>query len=662
MGIQSWLSLWFGLSLPAIVLMYLFKRKYIDTPVPSHMLWNRVLRNLEANRPWQKLQNRLLLWLQLLAAALLVFALMQPFLQVSGGGSQHLVIVADTSGSMSAEAPGDAAKKIDPSSGGATRLELLKERLVEYTGREGRGRDISLVAVGARPAALLSRESSREDVVKAIEQLQPYYGQASYRESLSLASALTREDGDSEVVIFTDGQWKDDKAQIAFEVPVGIEKISGGNPVNAAVEQFGISGASGPGASSRAVAVITSNASSPEGVEVSLYGDGKLLASQEVPASEGERQTLSFDGLPYAEVYRLALTGADHYKADNEAYAFGYDRTETRVLLLTPGNFFLEKALQLGGSQVTRVNVDAESEGNPAQDQASKSLPVPEGEFDLIVLDGPMPETVQQGEWEKLISRTPLWTLGTGAKGTSRPQGQPVIERHPVTAYLSLSGVYIGSVSGERPSWGEPIVKVGGTPVIYAGTEAGHPRLSFDFRLQDSDLPLSPEFPVLVSNVLQWITSDNASGLGRYIAGTVVNIPVALDTVNAQWLPAEGYVKESGYIPPEALKSDKGISAAQTVPDVPGLYRFEQVNPAGETVSSWLAVAPDPFEGNLAEGSGPAVSQLAGSGAAAAETGEDQEGRRSTALPGLSLLPWLALLALLVIALEWGVYQRGRSI
>ncbi|PQP86022.1 BatA domain-containing protein [Paenibacillus sp. AR247] len=72
MGIGSWAGLWFALSIPAILLMYLLKRKFIDTTVPSHLLWDRVLKNIEANRPWQKLQNRLLLWLQLLAAALLV--------------------------------------------------------------------------------------------------------------------------------------------------------------------------------------------------------------------------------------------------------------------------------------------------------------------------------------------------------------------------------------------------------------------------------------------------------------------------------------------------------------------------------------------------------------------------------------------------------------
>jgi uncharacterized membrane protein len=102
MGITSWAGLWFGLTIPVIVLMYLFKRKYIDTIVPSHLLWNRVLRNIEANRPWQKLQNRLLLWLQLLVAALLVFALMLPFVWVHGKAQGHTIIIADTSASMSA--------------------------------------------------------------------------------------------------------------------------------------------------------------------------------------------------------------------------------------------------------------------------------------------------------------------------------------------------------------------------------------------------------------------------------------------------------------------------------------------------------------------------------------------------------------------------------
>lgn len=98
-------SLWFGLSLPAIMLLYLFKRKYVDTPVSSHLLWNRVLKDMEANRPWQKLRNRLLMFVQLLAAALLVLALMQPWIAAGGTAKEHAVIVLDRSASMEKKGP-----------------------------------------------------------------------------------------------------------------------------------------------------------------------------------------------------------------------------------------------------------------------------------------------------------------------------------------------------------------------------------------------------------------------------------------------------------------------------------------------------------------------------------------------------------------------------
>lgn len=123
MQFQSLVSLWFGLTLPAIVLMYLLKRKYVDTEVPSHLLWNRVLRSLEANRPWQRLRNQLLLILQLLTAALLVLALMQPWIWAESGAKGHLVLVLDRSASMDALTPDPEHSKEK-----LTRLELAKRK------------------------------------------------------------------------------------------------------------------------------------------------------------------------------------------------------------------------------------------------------------------------------------------------------------------------------------------------------------------------------------------------------------------------------------------------------------------------------------------------------------------------------------------------------
>ncbi|MFC7681244.1 BatA and WFA domain-containing protein [Paenibacillus sp. GCM10028914] len=666
MGIQSWLSLWFGLALPAIVLMYMFKRKYIDTTVPSHLLWDRVLRNLEANRPWQKLQNRLLLWLQLLAAAVIIFALMQPFVKVSGSGSQHIVIVADTSGSMSAEAEpiGDLTKQKDDE-GTYTRLDLLKERIQAYVKDQGKGKDITLLAIGPRPVTLLSREGDRDAIQKAVDEMQIYYGQASYRETLSLASALTREETDAEVIVFTDGQWKEDPAQMVFNVPVSVEKISGDLPLNYAVEQFGISNKDAAGASSTAIAVISSNSAEPVTVEANLYGDDKLLITREVEVQSSAKSTLSFDDIPFAEVYRLEIAGADEYGADNESYAFGTKLGSSRVLLLTEGNMFLEKALQLSGAEVTKIVVNSESNGGAVEDSdPSNEVPVPEGDFDLIVMDGSMPDVFSKGEWASLTAKTPLWTIGTQGTKKANPGGNPVIAGHPVTSYITLSGVYVGNLMDEQPMWGEPIIKFGDTPVVYAGKEGGHPRLSFGFSLQDSDLPLSSEFPVLVNNALKWLTAGKGSGLGRYMAGAVADIPIAADTVKAVWVPKGGLALKTDVAGTEALRTDKGYSSAQTVPEMPGLYVFEQENKAGEKISYSLAVTSDPFEAELSSDKGPLVSRSV-DGQNEGET--DDEATKSPENAGTnanvaSLIPWLAALALAVIVAEWGVYQRGRSI
>src|SRR5690606_32584385 len=100
MQFGSMASLWFALSLPLIIALYLLKKKYQDTEVSSHLLWQRVLQPQEANRPWQKLKRNLLLLLQLVVAALLVLALMQPAWWSEGKQTEHLVMVIDRSASL----------------------------------------------------------------------------------------------------------------------------------------------------------------------------------------------------------------------------------------------------------------------------------------------------------------------------------------------------------------------------------------------------------------------------------------------------------------------------------------------------------------------------------------------------------------------------------
>src|SRR5437016_13159159 len=94
--------LWLPLIGGLIVLMYILKLRRKDVVVSSTFLWRQVIRDVQANAPFQKLRKNVLLFLQLLAAALLVLAISRPFWRGIGIGGRSVVIVVDTSASMTA--------------------------------------------------------------------------------------------------------------------------------------------------------------------------------------------------------------------------------------------------------------------------------------------------------------------------------------------------------------------------------------------------------------------------------------------------------------------------------------------------------------------------------------------------------------------------------
>src|SRR2546426_1455125 len=80
-----------------IVLMYILKLRRRDVLVSSTFLWQQVIRDVQANAPFQKLRKNLLLFLQLLAILLLVLVISRPFWRSKGVGGRSVVIVVDNS-------------------------------------------------------------------------------------------------------------------------------------------------------------------------------------------------------------------------------------------------------------------------------------------------------------------------------------------------------------------------------------------------------------------------------------------------------------------------------------------------------------------------------------------------------------------------------------
>src|SRR2546430_16300373 len=94
--------LWLPLIGGLIVLMYILKLRRRDVVVSSTWLWRQVIRDVQANAPFQKLRKNLLLFLQLLAILFLVLLLARPFWKGRGLGGRSVVILVDNSPSMRA--------------------------------------------------------------------------------------------------------------------------------------------------------------------------------------------------------------------------------------------------------------------------------------------------------------------------------------------------------------------------------------------------------------------------------------------------------------------------------------------------------------------------------------------------------------------------------
>src|SRR6266480_1806883 len=133
-----------ALTLPAIVALYFLRIRRPTRVVPALHLWPDQIRDRQANVPWQRLRFSWLLLLQLLAAAVLVAAAVQPALPATAGLASHSIVLLDASASMQ-------AKDVAPS-----RFELARQQVSAMIDELGPQDRMTLIALQATPRIVAS--------------------------------------------------------------------------------------------------------------------------------------------------------------------------------------------------------------------------------------------------------------------------------------------------------------------------------------------------------------------------------------------------------------------------------------------------------------------------------------------------------------------------
>src|SRR5690242_18360435 len=180
------------LFVPAVIAMYLLKLRRTETIVPSTLLWQRLVADVEANAPWQRLRRSLLLLLQLLLVAALAVLAARPFLERPAGLARDLVVIVDTSASMSAT---DVAPD---------RLTAAREAAKDALRDLPAGGKVSVIEAGRTARIVATGTSDLGRVRQAVEALRPSVSRGDLGDALALAQQLAIQSGDAEVLVATD--------------------------------------------------------------------------------------------------------------------------------------------------------------------------------------------------------------------------------------------------------------------------------------------------------------------------------------------------------------------------------------------------------------------------------------------------------------------------
>lgn len=611
--LQPWM-LGFLLSLPVILAFYLLKRTYEPHTVPSTLLWDKLLRDQEASRPWQKVQRNLLLLLQLLVAMLLAFALARPAVPGEGVTAAHTIAVLDLSPSMAAQAGGTS---------GQTRLEENKRQLAALIDGLTSGQKLTLIAMG-REARVAATGSDAADLQRALRDLPQEYGTVDYEGALSLAAALSEEDRQADVRIYSDGNWGLDPGLYPRfgKRPVVILPLETG--ANRAVTHAAATVRRGQ---TDLVATVANYSDEASKLEVDVQdGDGRVLDLREIEVAAGASESLTWQGLPAREYYRVVIRSEDALALDDERAVIPAGTNAAKAWLVTEGNVFLEKALALGGRLTVERGTDPES---PPSDAA------------LYVYDGVIPTAWPNGS--VLLIDPPSGSGGVLTAGEPAGPGklEVLVPDSPILKHVSLTDLHLQAVRPiQQAPWLRPLVKSGETPILLTGEWEGRRVAVLPFDLHRSDLPLLPAFPILIKQLQDDLLPGREGSLGETAVGARVGL-----------LPP---IRETGWLVQEPDGQERRVDRTMIeqgfTPSLPGLYTFR----AEEGKETRLLSAFLPSQEMALK---PTKSTLP-----VDEEGEQTVGDAPSAgspFGQREIWPYLAMVALLLCVAEWEVYKRG---
>jgi len=609
-----------ALAIP-IIIFYMLRLRRQELGVSSSLLWRRALLDRTANAPWQRLRRNLLLLLQLLLLLLLVLSLARPFLYADTVAIGNMVVILDGSASMQAA-----------DEGGRSRFERARQEAASLIDAMQGDQRMSLVWAGPTSSVAASSSNNKAALHDALKALSASNGKADMTSALTLAAASARQLGEATLVLISDGAFPADRAlpQVpgkATYVNVGVSSQNVGITSLSLRESQG-----GP----QLFAALYNSGTEPATTILTIKVDGNLRDSLKVEIPAGGEQSATLQDLPLdTRLVEAQLSredrGSDYLAADNAAWALRASRPASNVLLVTEGNGFLEKSLNL----MPNVRLF----------KATPATYAPSDGFGLTVLDGYIPAQLPAGN---LLVFAPPDSPTIPVSGTlAYPQVGQVAVNDPLMRFVDLSQTHLASAQRIfTPTWARVLASTaGGDPLIIAGETDGRRVAAVAFDLHKSDLPLQIAFPILVANLVEWLQPRTSVEAPPQLgAGDAITIRPLPETDEIRVTPPNQEGRHT------SLQPSSQVSFART--EALGVYTVQQMS-KGRALGD-----AEQFAVNLFSRDESNIAPRADVGF----TGSQPTPDASAAKRPLEIWPWVLLASLLLLTVEWWYYNRPRGL
>jgi hypothetical protein len=469
--------------IPILILIHTLKPKPRQVDVTTLFLWQEVLRERSSQLTFARLKKNLPLLFQIAMVLIAALALAKPIWRHDTSKRGNMILVLDTSASMKAK------------SVSGTRFDVAGEKAVELIDQRDADQKILIVEAGNKPvvkSGFLDNPNQAKNIIKS---LGPTDAPAELEDAIYLALSFVDPTNADTLYLITDGAGGDFSALVENHPNIKPIIVAGGSH-NVGITKFEFRQELDH--RDRYEIMLEIKNFNPTLIEcpILLSIDNVTIFDNAITFDAFEKKLLIF---PYSGlitgIAKAILEIDDDFAVDNHAFLSLNASKDIWVLLVSKGNQFLKKLLEV----YPNFKVNSVKEIIPSSwiEQTQR--------HDIVIVDRmDFPETAK-GNFLLIDAYSPsIPILKTGQ--VRFPKNLDWNRKSPLMSNINLGGLIIEQ--GSRLQVGkrlQPVVESTQTGLVYTYEEGGLRAVLLGFDLTKSDLPLRVAFPVMMSNIFNWL-------------------------------------------------------------------------------------------------------------------------------------------------------------